>query len=69
MRRRDLPALIAGASALWPLAALAQLQKLPTIGYLSSRSAADSRRELAAFRDGLAEYGYAESRNVFLEYR
>ena len=37
MRRRDIPALIASAAAVWPLVAAAQ-QPMPVIGWLSVRS-------------------------------
>jgi putative ABC transport system substrate-binding protein len=53
----------------WPLAALAQEVTAPGIGLLSSRSQTDSTDVAAAFRQGLAELGYAEGQNVSLEYR
>ena len=37
---------------------------MPVVGYMSARSADDSARLVAAFRQGLAEAGYVESRNV-----
>jgi putative ABC transport system substrate-binding protein len=53
----------------WPLAARAQEVTAPGIGLLSSRSQTDSTDVAAAFRQGLAELGYAEGQNVSLEYR
>jgi putative ABC transport system substrate-binding protein len=53
----------------WPLAALAQEVTAPGIGLLSSRSQTDSTDVAAAFRQGLAELGYAEGQNISLEYR
>src|SRR5246127_1128540 len=42
---------------------------MPVIGFLSSRSPAESRSSLAAFRQGLGQVGYFEGKNVAIEYR
>ena len=66
--RRQLLAVLGGAAA-WPLAALAQQRAMPVIGYLSSRTTESDASMLVAMRRGLADVGYAEGRNVAMEYR
>jgi putative ABC transport system substrate-binding protein len=68
LRRRDFITLLGGAAAC-PLAARAQPQGLPVIGYLSARTPGDSVEVLADFRRGLAETGFVEGQNVAIEYR
>jgi putative ABC transport system substrate-binding protein len=68
MRRREFIALLGGVSA-WPLAAHAQQAAMPIVGVLDSSSASEYEPFLAAFREGLHEAGFIESRNVAIEYR
>ena len=53
-----------------PLPAEAQkAKKIPRIGYLSRYSAEQQKRQLAAFKQGLRELGYAEGKNIVIEQR
>lgn len=67
MKRRDLLGAFAGL-ALWPSFAKEERRK-PVIGFLSSRTADDSVRIVAAFRKGLAEAGYLDGQDATIAYR
>jgi len=68
MRRREFIAGL-GSTAAWPVVARGQQGAIPVIAYLSVRSAESDRPMLAAFRSGLNELGFEESRNLVIEYR
>src|SRR5262245_32429105 len=71
--RRELLAALGGAAAAWPLAARAQQrERMRRIGVLVSSLAADDPERQArgnAFVQGLQERGWADGRNVRIEYR
>ncbi|TMJ79763.1 MAG: ABC transporter substrate-binding protein, partial [Alphaproteobacteria bacterium] len=69
VRRRQLITLLAGAAVALPLAARAQQQAMPMIGYLDSRSPEAVANRLRGFRQGLKESGYVESENLAIAYR
>ena len=70
IRRREFIAGLGAAVASWPLAARAQQRPaMPVIGYLSGRTADSDASMLVSLRRGLADVGYAEGRNVAIEYR
>jgi putative tryptophan/tyrosine transport system substrate-binding protein len=66
--RRKFLATLGGAAATWPLAALAQHPKVPTIGALVIGNISPEQfwRE---FRQGLRDLGYVEGQNIRFEFR
>jgi hypothetical protein len=71
MRRREFIGLIGGAAA-WPLAARAQQASgMRRIGVLMGTAAedAESKAELAGFRDSLAKLGWVEGSTIHIDYR
>src|SRR6516165_9621396 len=69
MRRREFIALLSSSAVAWPLAARAQKNAMPVIGYLHSGSAGPYAHLVAAFQQGLKETGTVEGSNVAIEYR
>src|SRR5262245_22864564 len=66
MNRRAFVAGI-GCTAAWPVVARAQLP-MPIVGVLSSGLSDPATPYLEAFRQGLAEAGYTDGRNIVIKY-
>jgi putative ABC transport system substrate-binding protein len=71
MKRREFIALLGGAMAgpALPFSARAQQPIRPLIAVLSPLSPAAAARNVAALRAGLRDLGYAEGRNMSMEFR
>jgi len=68
VKRREFITLLGGATT-WPLAARAQQAPTAVIGFLGLTSQSEWGKFVLALRDGLAETGYVEGRNLRIEYR
>ena len=68
MKRREFIALLGGVAA-WPLAARAQMAKVPTVGFLGAGSPGTADVWLSAFTSRLRELGWIEERNIKIDVR
>jgi ABC-type uncharacterized transport system substrate-binding protein len=66
MRRRDF--LIIACGSLVPTVVPAQTS-FPIVAFLGSRSSTESERSVSAFREGLAESGFTEGKNISILFR
>ena len=70
MRRRKFITLLGGAALAWPSAARAQQTGMTVIGFLYREFRTPNREPfIDAMKQGLAEMGYVEGRNLAIEYR
>ena len=79
MKRRDFLTVLGAAASAWPLRLRAQTgmsggvasksSSAPLIGFLNSASPVTYRFNADAFREGLAQAGFVEGRNVLIEER
>ena len=70
LKRREFLSLL-GAATAWPLGARAQQQtgRTARIGLLTRKTDASVSAQIEAFRQGLAELGWAEGTNIRIEHR
>jgi putative ABC transport system substrate-binding protein len=72
MRRREFIAFVVSAAATWPLAARAQQsERVRRIGVLMgyAESGPSGQSLIAAFRDGLQQFGWTEGHNIRIDIR
>ena len=67
--RRKFVASLGGAALACPAGARAQRPAMPVIGFLNSTAPDPTLRRVAAFRQGLAEFGFVERQSVAIQFR
>jgi putative ABC transport system substrate-binding protein len=67
--KRQFISALGASAAVWPFTVRAQQPAMPVVGYLGSGSLIGTADQVAGFRLGLEEAGYAEGRNVEIEFR
>ena len=68
VQRRKFIGMLGGIAA-WPVMARAQQSAMSVVGVLHGVSAAQWTDRMVGFHRGLGEAGFAEGRNVAIEYR
>jgi putative ABC transport system substrate-binding protein len=71
MKKAAVPSIVI-AAILLAIAVMAEAQQtktIPRIGILNSATRSSSSKDIHAFREGLRDLGYAEEKNIILEYR
>ena len=69
MKKLFCPFLVVTFLVAGPVAQAQQAKKVPLTGILTSGSSSSDSANVDGFREGLRELGYAEGKNIMLEYR
>lgn len=69
MQRREFIRLLGGATATWPVGALAQQRSMPIVGFLGLAPASGYASRLEGIRSGLRDFGFEENNSFALEPR
>ncbi|MET3840081.1 ABC transporter substrate-binding protein [Bradyrhizobium sp. OAE829] len=69
MKRREFIRLVGGVAASWPLAARAQQQRIPIVGFVGFANADVDDVTVGAFRKALVGLGHVEGRTIIVNAR